>query len=200
VESFQDFYAKDIDATDRALMRELQADGRLSCVALGRRVGLSEGAVRRRIKHLESISALRIAALPDPKVLGLNLQVLIGIEVTSGCLASVRERLTALSELPYLYEGIDRFSFVASAFFADVDAFEAFCAAKLRSIEGISRIEVFRVLRAVKRAERWEAEVDGDTRTVPDTGSANRATLAHPHPQPPGVGLNRLKWQLLRST
>jgi Lrp/AsnC family transcriptional regulator for asnA, asnC and gidA len=166
VEAFQDANAKDIDATDRALMRELQVDGRMSCVALGRQVGLSEAAVRRRIKRLEAISALRVAALPDPRVLGLNLQVLIGIEVPSSWLPTVRQSLAAMPELPYLYEGSDRFTFVASAFFADDEAFERFRTSRLASIKGISRIEVFRVLRAMKRAERWESEVDGDPPSV----------------------------------
>jgi Lrp/AsnC family transcriptional regulator, regulator for asnA, asnC and gidA len=183
VEAFEARHAKDIDATDRALMRELQADGRLSCVELGHRVGLSEGAVRRRIKHLEAISALRIAGLPDPRVLGLNLQVLIGIEVTAGCLDSVRKSLVAMPELPYIYEGVDRFSFVASAFFADDAVFDSFCHTRLSAIAGIERFQVFRIRRAMKRAERWEAEVEEDG-LVPTAVPPTRAA-AHTGAWPP---------------
>jgi Lrp/AsnC family transcriptional regulator, regulator for asnA, asnC and gidA len=184
VEAFEARHAKEIDATDRALMRELQADGRLSCVELGQRVGLSEGAVRRRIRHLEAISALRIAGLPDPRVLGLNLQVLIGMEVAADYLDSVRKSLVGMPELPYLYEGIDRFTFVASAFFADEKEFDSFCRTRLSPIAGLERFEVFRIRRAVKRAERWEAEIEEDAPPVPPAVPPSRSAQLSPSGSP----------------
>lgn len=42
-----------LDETDRQILRELQADGRLTHVALAARVGLSRSAVQERIARLE---------------------------------------------------------------------------------------------------------------------------------------------------
>lgn len=43
----------DLDDTDRRIVRELQADGRLTHVALAARVGLSRSAVQERVARLE---------------------------------------------------------------------------------------------------------------------------------------------------
>jgi Lrp/AsnC family transcriptional regulator, leucine-responsive regulatory protein len=43
----------DIDDTDRQILGELQADGRLTHVALAARVGLSRSAVQERVARLE---------------------------------------------------------------------------------------------------------------------------------------------------
>jgi DNA-binding Lrp family transcriptional regulator len=122
--------------------------------------------------------------LPDPRVLGLNLQVLIGMEVAADYLDSVRKSLVGMPELPYLYEGIDRFTFVASAFFADEKEFDSFCRTRLSPIAGLERFEVFRIRRAVKRAERWEAEIEEDAPPVPPAVPPSRSAQLSPSGSP----------------
>ncbi|MFI0447304.1 Lrp/AsnC family transcriptional regulator [Actinomadura sp. 6N118] len=46
--------AENLDATDWAILAELQRDGRLPLTELGRRVNLSASAVTERVKRLES--------------------------------------------------------------------------------------------------------------------------------------------------
>jgi Lrp/AsnC family leucine-responsive transcriptional regulator len=48
-----------LDDTDRRLLAELQADGRLTHVALAARVGLSRSAVQERIARLETAGIIR---------------------------------------------------------------------------------------------------------------------------------------------
>jgi Lrp/AsnC family leucine-responsive transcriptional regulator len=47
-----------LDSTDWAILRELQADARLSFSALGRRVNLSAPAVAERVRRLESAGVI----------------------------------------------------------------------------------------------------------------------------------------------
>ncbi len=51
---------RQLDAIDRRLLEELQADARLTLAELGRRVGLSSPAVAERLQRLEA--AARSAA------------------------------------------------------------------------------------------------------------------------------------------
>ena len=79
-----------IDATDRRLLAELQADARLSLAELGRRVGLSPPAIAERVQRLERdgvISGYR--AEIDPRALGLVLGVVIRIRPSPGQLQNV---------------------------------------------------------------------------------------------------------------
>ena len=69
-----------VDATNRALLAELQADARLSIAELGRRVGLSSPAVAERLQRLEQTGAIRgYHADVDPRALGYQLTVVIRI-------------------------------------------------------------------------------------------------------------------------
>ena len=57
-----------LDETDRRLLAELRADGRLTHVALAARVGLSRSAVQERIGRLERAGVIRgyTVRLADP--------------------------------------------------------------------------------------------------------------------------------------
>jgi Lrp/AsnC family transcriptional regulator, leucine-responsive regulatory protein len=69
-----------VDATNRLLLAELQADARLSLAELGRRVGLSSPAVAERLQRLEQAGVIRgYSADVDPRALGLALTVVIRI-------------------------------------------------------------------------------------------------------------------------
>jgi Lrp/AsnC family transcriptional regulator, leucine-responsive regulatory protein len=69
-----------IDATDRLILGELQAQGRVSLAELGRRVGLSAPAVAERLQRLEGAGAIRgYSAQVDPRALGFSLTAVIRI-------------------------------------------------------------------------------------------------------------------------
>lgn len=71
-----------LDATDRRIIAELQADARLSNVELADRIGLSPSPCLRRVKRLERegyIEAYR-AALRRDRV-GLGFSVFIGVKI-----------------------------------------------------------------------------------------------------------------------
>src|ERR1700731_177096 len=81
-----------LDATNRRLLAELQADARVSLAELGRRVGLSSPAVAERLRRLEGegvITAYR--AEVDPRRLGYSLGVVIRIRPLPRQLSDVAE-------------------------------------------------------------------------------------------------------------
>ncbi|APX89530.1 AsnC family transcriptional regulator [Brevirhabdus pacifica] len=70
-----------IDATDRALLRALQGQGRLSNAELGARVNLSPSACHRRVQRLERAGLIReYVALADGRKLGRP--TLVFVEIT----------------------------------------------------------------------------------------------------------------------
>ena len=61
------------DRLDLAILRQLQADGRATCEAIGERIGLSASAVLRRIKTLEDNATIeRYVALLRPEALVMH--------------------------------------------------------------------------------------------------------------------------------
>ena len=79
-----------IDATNRKLLAELQADARLSLAELGRRVGLSSPAVAERLQRLEQDGViLGYHARIDPRALGCSLSAVIRTRPAPGQLKTV---------------------------------------------------------------------------------------------------------------
>ena len=81
-----------IDAVSRRLLRELQADGRLSLAELGRRVGLSSPAVAERLQRLERDGVITgYHARIDPRALGFTLSAVIRVRPAAGQIQNVAE-------------------------------------------------------------------------------------------------------------
>src|SRR3954452_9581165 len=67
-----------LDAVDRAIVAELQFDGRVSLAELGRRVGLSPAAVAERVRRLQDAGVITgYRAIVDPPALGYALTAVI---------------------------------------------------------------------------------------------------------------------------
>jgi Lrp/AsnC family leucine-responsive transcriptional regulator len=81
-----------LDATNRRLLTELQANARLTLAELGRRVGLSSPAVTERLARLEREEViLGYHAQLNPRVLGLSLSALIRVRPAARALHKVAE-------------------------------------------------------------------------------------------------------------
>ncbi len=68
-----------IDDVVRAIIEQLQADGRRSYAAIGQAVGLSEAAVRQRVQKLIESGVMQIVAVTDPMQIGFARQAMVGI-------------------------------------------------------------------------------------------------------------------------
>jgi Lrp/AsnC family leucine-responsive transcriptional regulator len=81
-----------IDATNLALIEELQQNARLSVAELGRRVGLSAPAVAERLGRLEADGTIAgYCAEVDPRALGYSLSVVIRVRPAPRELKKVAE-------------------------------------------------------------------------------------------------------------
>jgi Lrp/AsnC family leucine-responsive transcriptional regulator len=89
-----------LDATDRSLLAELQADGRLSLAELGRRVGLSPPAVTDRLRRLEVSGAIAgYRAEVDPRALGYALGAIVRVRPAPRQIAKVADVARATPEV-----------------------------------------------------------------------------------------------------
>ena len=57
-----------LDGVSKAIIAELQHDGRRSYAAIGKVVGLSEAAVRQRVQRLIDNGVMQVVAVTDPTV------------------------------------------------------------------------------------------------------------------------------------
>jgi DNA-binding Lrp family transcriptional regulator len=90
--------APEIDAIDRRIIIELQADGRMTNVELARRAGISAPPCLRRVRRLEETGIIRgYHAETDPQKLGFAITffVLIGLDTQKDAALAAFERMVA---------------------------------------------------------------------------------------------------------
>ena len=76
----------------KAIIEQLQQDGRRSYAAIGKVVGLSEAAVRQRVQRLIDSGVMQVVAVTDPLELGFARQAMIGIRVQRAARGGGRPR------------------------------------------------------------------------------------------------------------
>jgi Lrp/AsnC family transcriptional regulator for asnA, asnC and gidA len=147
---------RDIDDISRAIIKELQRDGRRAYAAIGKSVGLSEAAVRQRVQKLIDSGVMQIVAVTDPMQIGFDRQVMIGINV-AGDVEDVAAKLGAIPEVDYIVITAGSFDILAEAVVTDDDHLLRLIGRDIRPIEGISRTETFLYLKLTKQTYNWGA-------------------------------------------
>ena len=85
-----------LDRIDRALLRQLQRDARLTQEQLAEQVGLSASAVQRRLRRLEQLGVIRgYTATLDPAAIGLGLSAVISVRLEKHRAENLRSPLDA---------------------------------------------------------------------------------------------------------
>lgn len=143
-----------LDATSKAIIEQLQLDGRRSYAEIGKAVGLSEAAVRQRVQKLTEAGVMQIVAVTDPMRLGFSRQAMLGIRV-SGDTRTVADRLTELPEVAYVVLSAGSFDILAEVVCEDDDALIELLNHKIRALDGVSSTETFVYLQLKKQKYDW---------------------------------------------
>jgi Lrp/AsnC family leucine-responsive transcriptional regulator len=89
-----------LDATDRRILAELAADGRVSLAGLGRRVSLSPPAVAERVGRLERAGVITgYHAAIDPRALGYQLTAIVRVKPAARQLPRIPELAAEIPEI-----------------------------------------------------------------------------------------------------
>jgi len=148
-----------LDETDRAIIAQLQYDGRMSFTDIATELGISEGTVRRRVKNLTESGVLQVVAVVEPQFLGWNAAGMIGVTVQAGEIDAVADQLAQFPEVSYLFMASGEFDLFVEVFCKDREHFVSFLNQKLHQVSGVQRTQTFMILKMYKLSYRWgEAE------------------------------------------
>ncbi len=143
-----------LDDVSRRLVEALQQDGRRSYAALAQDVGLSEAAVRQRVRRLLDDGVMQIVAVTDPMTVGFSRQAMVGIKAV-GDLRAIADRLSNLPELEYVVLCAGSFDLLVELVCEDDEHLLRLLDESIRSIEGVRETETFVYLRLVKQTYGW---------------------------------------------
>ncbi len=143
-----------LDDVDKRLIESLQEDGRRPYTQLAQTVGLSEAAVRQRVRRLVETGVTQIVAVTDPMTLGFRRMAMIGVRV-DGDVRAAADTIADLPEIDYLVIVAGSFDLLVEAVCEDDDDLLALLNDKIRAVPGVSSTDTFTYLKICKETYTW---------------------------------------------
>lgn len=143
-----------IDDVSKAIIEQLQQDGRRSYAAIGKAVGLSEAAVRQRVQRLTESGVMQIVAVTDPLQLGFARQAMIGIHV-EGALDPVADALAEMDEIDYVVMTAGGFDILAEVVCESDAHLLELLSNQIRTVPGVRATQTFMYLKLTKQTYAW---------------------------------------------
>jgi DNA-binding Lrp family transcriptional regulator len=144
-----------MDRLDRAILRRLQADGRLSNVELADHVRLSPSPCLRRVRALEAAGTIRgYHADVEPEHVGRGFEVVVHVDLGLKDRTTVERFEAAVAAFEEVVECRRMFGlpdYVIRVAVSDPAAYEAFYMNKLAELPGLARVNSQFTMKVVKR-------------------------------------------------
>ncbi|NIP19008.1 MAG: leucine-responsive transcriptional regulator Lrp [Xanthomonadales bacterium] len=149
---------KSLDRTDRRILECLQEDGRISNVALAKKVNLTPTPCLERVKRLEKDGYIKgYTALLDPELVEAGLLVFVEIDLLRTAPDVFREFRKKASQLPevldcHLVSG--NFDYLIKARVSDMQEYRELLGEKILSLPGVNGSRSYVVMEEVKETTR----------------------------------------------
>jgi DNA-binding Lrp family transcriptional regulator len=143
-----------LDETDRKLLAELQADGRITNVELAQRVGLTPPPCLRRVRSLEDEGVIRgYHADLDASKLGFTITVFALVSLKSqaeDALRQFEEHMRALAEVRECHMLNGEIDFILKIVSKDLQSFQEFLTSKLTPAPNVASVKTSLTIRTAK--------------------------------------------------
>ena len=135
----------DLDATDRTILRALQADAALKASTLGRRLGLSQPATWRRMKRLAEAGVIGPRRLDlDLEKLGFGVTVFLGVKLGLKGRVSLEDFERAVSAIPEVQtveHVLGLYDYRLRVVARDLPDFERVLRRRIMTLPGVGQVE-----------------------------------------------------------
>ena len=143
-----------IDDVSKAIIEQLQQDGRRPYATIGKAVGLSEAAVRQRVSRLIESGVMQVVAVTDPLQVGFPRAAMIGIHV-EGDVEAAADLISKFTEVDYVIICAGGFDILAEVVAEDDDHLLEIINRKIRAIPAVRSTETFVYLKLRKQIYTW---------------------------------------------
>lgn len=144
-----------MDAIDRAIIDQLQRDGRLSNVDLAERVGLSPSPCLRRVRQLEAAGVITgYTAVVDRDAVGRSYEPLVWVtlsQVTRESMTEFEEAVQHIDDVVEAMRMMGQPDYLLRVATADANAFEALYMDHLARLPHVQTLTSQLAMKTVKR-------------------------------------------------
>jgi len=143
-----------LDDVNKAIVEQLQQDGRRTYGSIAEVVGLSEAAVRQRVQKMRDAGIMQIVAVTDPLQIGFHSQAMVGIRA-DGDAREVADRLAAVEDIDYVVLVTGTYDILVELVCEDEDQMMELLNGVIRKIPGVRSTETFMYLKLKKQTYTW---------------------------------------------
>lgn len=138
-----------MDELDRRIIALLVEDGRMSNNEIARKLKISEGTVRNRIRKLVDSGMLKVSGLVSPDAVSEKQLFFLGIKVAvSKDLSIISEKISKLAQVQSAYITTGRYDIIIEVWLPVKSGLIDFLCGPLSSIGGIVSTETFLVMKS----------------------------------------------------
>lgn len=142
-----------LDRIDRKIIESLQADGRTPFTALARESGVSEAAVRARVRRLKDQGVIEVVAVTNPLMVGFDVMAMVGIQANSN-LEEIADVVSDWDETSYVVILSGSFDLMVEIVCADNQHLLRLVQ-RIRDVPGVKATETFMYLDLHKQTFSW---------------------------------------------
>ena len=155
-----------LDSTDWLILRELQADGRITNIELARKVGISAPPCLRRVRALEDAGIIKgFTVLLDDRALGFDVSAFAMIKLRSQAevdLIAFEEWAAASPVVRDCHMLSGEIDFVLRCVAPDLTLFQDFIIRELTAAPNVESVKTSLVIRTSKQAPGVPTELMSD--------------------------------------
>ena len=130
-----------MDEKDKKIIEILEENARTPFTQIAKEVGLSEGAVRKRVEALERKGVIKkYVAVVDPKKLGYNNVTILGLDVDPTKLLDIANEVAKIKEVKMVCLSTGDHMIMAEIWTKDGKELSELLAKKIGKIDGIKRL------------------------------------------------------------
>ena len=154
-----------LDAIDRRILDELQANGRLSIVELASRVHLTKTPCSERVRRLESAGVISgYHASVSPAQVGLNHVTIVHVNLThtgGESLLKFNRAVKAIPEVQSCFMIAGAFDYMLKVRTRDMEHFRVLLGEQISTLPGVMQTHSYAVMESIKESD--------EIRMMPDT-------------------------------
>ena len=132
-----------LDEINGQIIDILREDGRSSNASIARRLGMSEGTIRRRLNMLINSGIVKVNVILDPAKMGLSTEAIIGIQVDPDKVDTVGECLAKLNEIEWVSITTGSFDMFVWVTVQSAELLGFFLRNEVATIPGVRKTETF---------------------------------------------------------
>lgn len=146
-----------IDRIDCKIVNLLMQDGRLSAAEIARSVGgISERAVRYRLDRMIEAGLIQVRAIVNPKALGYSVVADVFIEVETGLIDEVAQKLASFPFVSYLATSIGERDISVQVIASDNNEVYEYVTEVIGKLPGVRKTTTSIVPKTLKDIYQWQ--------------------------------------------